>query len=281
MQTVNTTDEWKTVGDNSDINRDLNLKSMNNLLEDPAHVIGLTHKIVTCSATILTFMAVVFSLRAISKSPMLPVNRHFLYSLSFSDLLQAGVVLPLSMTLAISEDWDCLPPYGWLFQISLSIHLLLTGLYSLAFVNVDHYIAVTESSHYLHQLGPRKSACWVIFIWILGLSYCFPLFLIGPEWAVLCSSNLMFCVINHKQIAAYSITALIILLPPPIVIFASTGFRGLFPHPDDTYKTSVERIVMFRANTAAGIDLILLDMLVSSDVEVTEELSTIILIDHS
>ena len=65
----------------------------------------------------------------------------------------------------------------------------------------------------------------------------------------------MFCVINYHHIAAYTVTSIIILLPPPVVILMATGYRGVFPQPDDTYKSSEERITMFRANTVAGVGM--------------------------
>lgn len=72
---------------------------------------------------------------------------------------------------------------------------------------------------------------------------------------VLCSTELVFCLLNYRRIAAYSVSVVMILMPPPVFIFMATGFRGLIHQPDDSATTSKERLIMYKANTAAGIGM--------------------------
>lgn len=59
------------------------------------------------------------------------------------------------------------------------------SIYSLALTNIDHYVAVTEPAHYLQQFGNHKSACWVIFIWTIGLAFTIPIAIMGPQKVII------------------------------------------------------------------------------------------------
>ena len=72
---------------------------------------------------------------------------------------------------------------------------------------------------------------------------------------VLCSTDIVFCVLNYRAIAAYSVSVVGILIPPPVFIFMATGFRGFIHQPDDTATASKERLIMYKANTAAGVGM--------------------------
>ena len=94
MKSRNLSENWGLISDNGSVVQELNkpIDAMYGLLENPSQPITITNKIVTCSASVLVFITAVVSIRIISKSPLLPVNRHFLLSVFFSDLLQVRLV---------------------------------------------------------------------------------------------------------------------------------------------------------------------------------------------
>lgn len=98
MKNIDTTEQWEPLDINNSAAIQEKLASTavtTDLLEDPLQPITLAHKIVACSATILLFLAAIVTLRILSKSPLLPANRHFLFSLNISELLQVNIDINL------------------------------------------------------------------------------------------------------------------------------------------------------------------------------------------
>ena len=60
------------------------------LFRESASPVEMSHKVISITVTVLVLVATTLSLFVVSKMPILPSNRHFLYSLIISDFLQVS-----------------------------------------------------------------------------------------------------------------------------------------------------------------------------------------------
>lgn len=53
--------------------------------------------------------------------------------------------------------------------------LIMAKMYSLTWLNVDHYVAVRKPERYDMMMSSTRSLCWISFSWMVAISYCCPL----------------------------------------------------------------------------------------------------------
>lgn len=170
---------------------------------------------ITCNVLILLVLFWTNSLRNI--------NKYFFCSLIFSDLLIGLFITPFCIFTSLYRSWIFTDKIFCQIEAYVVAILLIVGIYSIMWINVDHYTAIRKPERYEVLMSPMRSLCWIIFVWAAALSFCGPP-LFGPEGAVFHEYTYM-CVINTKVQRAYILTtSALVTIPPAIVIFITNCY---------------------------------------------------------
>ena len=148
------------------------------------------------------------------------VNKYFFTSLTVSDLCIGLLITPFSFWASIFGDWI----YGDKFchlQAYLCLIFLIASVYSLAWIGVDHYVAIRKPDRYESLMTPMRSICWVVLIWVAALSFCCPP-LFGDSRAQYYTQAYV-CILSWAQQKAYIVTSGIMLIGPAIICVLLTN----------------------------------------------------------
>ena len=104
------------------------------------------------------------------------INRVYLYSATIADLCLGLFIMPFAIYCLVIKEYGYLgiDPKLCHLQAYVTIVFFLSGLYSLSWMNVDHYVAVRKPERYKVMMSPPRSLCWIGFGWIAAISFCCP-----------------------------------------------------------------------------------------------------------
>jgi len=178
---------------------------------------------VTLSLTVLIIASNVLILLMLFTTDMLALlNKHFFVSLTLADLCVGLFVTPFSVWTTVFERWI----YGDRFchvEAYVAAILYIASVHSLAWLSVDHYVALRKPDRHSSIMTSTRSSCWVAFVWATAIGFCLsPLF--GPSTARYYADAYV-CVVDWSSQTAYFVTAAILLVLPPLV---ALGFANVY-----------------------------------------------------
>ncbi|KAK6191642.1 hypothetical protein SNE40_003279 [Patella caerulea] len=150
------------------------------------------------------------------------VNKWFLLSSTISDLLLGLFVTPFSIFNSLYNSWVFANDIFCCIEAYVAAALLIAGLYSLAWLQVDHYVAIRKPDRYKYVMSPTRSACWIGFVWLVSISFCMP-----PLFSLRRARyyrEAFICIIEAKQQRAYFMTAGLLVAGPAISALFYTSF---------------------------------------------------------
>ncbi|CAL1529648.1 unnamed protein product, partial [Lymnaea stagnalis] len=148
-------------------------------------------------------------------------NKTFIYSLTLADLLIGLFITPYSIFLSVYKRWVYTSDMFCSVEAYVFTTLMTAKLYSLTWLNVDHYVAVRKPERYNVMMSPTRSLCWIVFSWIVAVSFCCPP-LFSFQSAVFNKATSI-CMIDTKQQVAYMLTAGVLVSIPSLFAMAITS----------------------------------------------------------
>ena len=178
-------------------------------------ILCITVLVIVTNALILL---VVFKTNVLRRS----INKYFFISLTAADLLIGLLVTPFSLWTSMFDKWI----YGDKFchvEAYLATIFWTVSVYSMAWLAIDHYVAIRKPERYDAVMTPMRCICWITFVWILALSFCCPP-LFGVQRARYYKEAYL-CIIDWNLQKAYFITAGTLIIVPPI---AGLAYMNLY-----------------------------------------------------
>ena len=149
------------------------------------------------------------------------VNRCFLFSMIASDLFMGIFVTPFSIFNSLYNKWIFNSNAFCYIEGYLTAIFLISGLYSLTWMNVDHYVAIRKPERYKIVMSAPRSACWVTFAWIAAICFsCPPLFSLKKARYY---AEAFICVIDAKPQRFYFLTAGSLVTIPCVLTLVFTN----------------------------------------------------------
>ncbi|XP_045194756.1 substance-K receptor-like [Mercenaria mercenaria] len=157
------------------------------------------------------------------------INRVYLYSVTISDLCVGLFIFPFALYSLIinSLGYPEINQKLCHLQAYTLVVLFLSGLYAIAWTNVDHYVAVRKPERYKVMMSPPRSLCWMGFAWIAAISFCSPPMLSFQDTRYY--NEVFVCTIYIGSEIPYFITAGVLALIPPLLVLIVTDVY-LFTH---------------------------------------------------
>ena len=146
---------------------------------------------------------------------------YYLISLAAADLLAGLLVVPLSIYPALTDSWafgDVLCSIAGYVEATL----WAVSVYSFMWISVDRYLAIRKPLRYETVQTPSRCQCWVIFTWLTSMLACCPP-LLGYAKPVF-DQQAFVCHMNWTDMAAYSVTLVILVLGPTLATIVYTYF---------------------------------------------------------
>ncbi|KAH3791694.1 G-protein coupled receptor 52-like [Dreissena polymorpha] len=158
------------------------------------------------------------------------INKVYMYSITVSDLCIGLFIFPFALYTAITNLFrnPDVNPLICHIQAYLTIVFFLSGLYALAWTNVDHYVAVRKPERYKVMMSPPRSLCWIAFAWIAAISFCCPPVLSYNEIDQF-YHQVYLCTVYFGSEIPYFISAAVLALLPPMLVLLITNVY-LFTH---------------------------------------------------
>ncbi|XP_075229336.1 G-protein coupled receptor DopEcR [Lycorma delicatula] len=169
----------------------------------------------------------------------------YLLSLAVADLLCGLLVVPLSVYPALVQQWV----YGDLvcrLVGYLEVTLWAVTVYTFMWISVDRYLAVRKPLRYETVQTKTRGQCWMAFTWISAAMMCCPP-LLGFNQPIF-DRDAYVCMLDWRDMAAYSITLAILVLGPSLITIVYTYFyifsmmrklRNGVPIHDKEYATAL------------------------------------------
>lgn len=148
-------------------------------------------------------------------------NTTFIYSLTLADLLIGIFITPYSIFLSVYRKWVFTSDMFCSVEAYAYTVLIMAKMYSLTWLNVDHYVAVRKPERYEVMMSSTRSLCWISFSWMVAISYCCPL-LFSFESATFSESTFV-CMVDSTQKMAYTLTAWALTSLPSVMALAITN----------------------------------------------------------
>ncbi|KAL3872156.1 hypothetical protein ACJMK2_040103 [Sinanodonta woodiana] len=171
------------------------------------------------------------------------VNKVYLYSMTYADLGLGMFVMPFAVYCSIiyQSGHGSVNPYLCHIQAYSTMIFILASLYSMAWINVDHYLALRKPERYNLKMSRPRSLCWIIFAWIAAISFCLPPLLSLLSWLQEQEFNhsVFICTVQIKSETPYFITAGALVLFPAFVCLSVTNaylFTPFFKKKEKMYK---------------------------------------------
>lgn len=139
--------------------------------------------------------------------------------MAVADLLYGLIVFPLSVYPALVQRWV----YGDIVCGLIGyveVTLWVVNVYTFMWISVDRYLAVRKPLRYETIQTKIRCQCWMAFTWISAAMMCSPP-LLGLS-KPLFDSDAYICVLNWGNMAAYTITLLILILGPSLITIIYT-----------------------------------------------------------
>lgn len=157
------------------------------------------------------------------------INRVYLYSMTISDLCIGLFIFPFALYSLIinSLGYPEINEKLCHLQAYTLVVFFLSGLYGIAWMNVDHYVAVRKPERYKVMMSPPRSLCWIGFAWIAAVSFCSPPMLNFKDTRYY--TEVFMCTIKIDSEIPYFITAGVLALIPPLLVLVITDVY-LFTH---------------------------------------------------
>lgn len=149
------------------------------------------------------------------------INKICFCSLTVSDLCVGLFVTPFAVFSTFTRTWIYNDEIFCHIEAYLLPVFVIAGTYSLAWLSVDHYLAVRKPQRHKTALTPIRSLCWILLAWIAALSFCSPP-LFSFEMANYYKEVYM-CSIQAGPQKPYFVTAGIIVLFPAIITLMVTN----------------------------------------------------------
>ncbi len=170
---------------------------------------------------LMTMMIVVFNiliLMVLFKTEQLSyVNKYFFTSLTLTDLFIGVLITPFSFWTSMFDRWL----YGDIFchvEAYLAAIFWIASIYSLAWMGIDHYVAIRKPERYESLMTKMRCICWVVLIWVAALSFCLPP-LFGKSNARYYPEAYL-CIVDWNFQKAYIITAGVLIVFPAFIALA-------------------------------------------------------------
>ncbi|XP_067662453.1 probable G-protein coupled receptor 21 [Haliotis asinina] len=149
------------------------------------------------------------------------VNKCFLYSLILSDLFLGLFVTPFAIFNSLYKEWVFQNDIFCCIEAYLVAIFLIAGLYSMAWINVDHYVAVRKPERYDIMMSTPRSLCWIGFAWVAAFCFsCPPLFSLKKAKYY---AETFVCIVDAKNQQAYFITAGLLVTGPAVITLIVTN----------------------------------------------------------
>ena len=118
------------------------------------------------------------------------INRVYMYSATIADLCIGLFIMPFAIYCLVIYEYGYLGVDSKLCHIQayVTIVFFVSGLYSLCWMNVDHYVAVRKPERYKVMMSPPRSLCWIGFGWIISISFLLSTITVIPRNRVLQTS---------------------------------------------------------------------------------------------
>lgn len=157
------------------------------------------------------------------------INKVYLYSVTISDLCVGLLIFPFALHTSVVSLFSPpdINPKVCHVQAYITVVLFLSGLYALAWMNVDHYVAVRKPERYKVMMSPPRSLCWIVFAWIAAVSFCCPPLLSFKDTRYY--DQVYICTIYIGSEIPYFVTAGILALLPAMMVILVTDIY-LFTH---------------------------------------------------
>lgn len=173
-----------------------------------------TFAIVGCNTVILFVLAGTESLRNI--------NKVYFGSLTLSDLCVGLFITPFAVYSTFSNSWIYDDVIFCHIEAYLMAIFFISGVYSLSWISVDHYLAIRKPARHKTAMTSTRSLCWVIFTWVAAFSFCSP-----PLFTKISNETyydeIFMCAIDPGYQKPYFVTAGIIVLCPAILALIFTN----------------------------------------------------------
>ncbi|KAF6201362.1 hypothetical protein GE061_005810 [Apolygus lucorum] len=143
----------------------------------------------------------------------------YLLSLAVADLLIGLCVVPLSVYPALIQKWV----YGDLvcrLVGYLEVTLWAVTVYTFMWISVDRYLAVRKPLRYDTVQTKIRCQCWMALTWVSAAMMCCPP-LLGFNQPTF-DNDALVCLLDWKNMAAYSITLAVIILGPSVITIVYT-----------------------------------------------------------
>ncbi|CAJ0583294.1 unnamed protein product, partial [Mesorhabditis spiculigera] len=168
----------------------------------------------------------------------------YLISLSIADMLCAIFLVPLSIYSSLDVNWKFFGSNSLLCKCSayLQIALFCSTVYTLAWICIDRYSAMTRPSRYADQ-SLTRCKCWIVFSWLTSLLLCCPI--VVAQMEVVFWEEAQLCVLNWSATSAYSGTLAVLVFGPALLTIFSSGWKiiSAMRHPhllEDNQRTVIE-----------------------------------------
>ncbi|CAO1313656.1 unnamed protein product [Diamesa hyperborea] len=169
----------------------------------------------------------------------------YLVSLACADLLCGLLIVPLSIYPALTGAWvygDIVCRLTGYLEVTLWAITICTFMW----ISVDRYLAVRKPLRYETVQTKTRCQCWMCFTWISAAMLCCPP-IFGKNEPIF-DEHAYICMLDWKNMAAYSVTLAILMLGPVLIsLFYNYGYifsmikklRSGAPIHDKEYATAL------------------------------------------
>lgn len=167
------------------------------------------------------------------------INKIYFASLTISDLCVGVFITPFAVFSSFSNSWIVNDEKFCHIEAYLLVIFFIAGLYSLAWINVDHYLAIRKPQRHKVAMTTTRSLCWIIFVWIGAVSFCSPTLFSFKKQAKY-YEEVFLCTINAGSHKPYFVTAGILVILPAFFALVSTNaylFTKSFRKKRHMYQT--------------------------------------------
>ena len=196
-----------------------------------------------CSITLLVTVGIIISnvlivLIIVWTDSLRNINKIYFCSLTVADLCIGVFITPFGVISAFGERSINFNTVFCHFEAYLLVVFFIAGLYSLAWISVDHYLAIRKPQRHKIAMTTARSLCWITFVWIAAISFCSPP-LFSFERATY-YKEVYLCSIFAGPHKPYFVTAGLLVLLPAIVALTVTNaylFTNTFRKTRHMYET--------------------------------------------
>ncbi|KAK3088234.1 hypothetical protein FSP39_016470 [Pinctada imbricata] len=166
------------------------------------------------------------------------INKIYFCSLTVADLCIGLFITPFAVISSFGEDSIHFDVVFCHFEAYFLVVFFIAGIYSLAWISVDHYLFIRKPQRHKVAMTTARSLCWIAFVWIAAISFCSPpLFSFDRATYY---EDVCLCSIFAGPQKPYFVTAgLLVLLPAIVALTVTNGylFTSKFRKTRHMYET--------------------------------------------